>query len=573
VNTARSTFARIGVGVFSAVLGAVLLVMIGALFIASQTLSLSGRSAAETDANDATLAVQLLITGRLEALASARSGLLSAPGSSLRAELAAVTKTFATQPGTHRLWFADSAGATLFDTVVAVESSLPPVASGIAAINRSVADRHQGMVLFIKGGGSRELLLAAPFVREGRVLGVSGAAYDPTVFFRQLTGRQGGGSRYTILSGDDTVASSPAHSGLAWSEPIQRTVFLPGGASLLLVVRREVDPGKIRIALWALGLLAVVFLGAGVIRERRQAIRVSERSAELERLSTELLRANRMKSEFLANVSHELRTPLNAIVGFVDLLREGVYGELSPRQVPPVDRIAASATHLRHLVDQVLDIAKMAAGRLEVHPEVIALRPFVLNVVSELESLIAERDLTLSIAVGVSLPRVRTDPGHLRQILVNLIGNAVKYTPAGGVAVRARLVNATRAGERRTPAEDAALAARAPEAGRPWIALQVIDTGIGIATADQERIFDEFEQVNAGPRGESMQRGTGLGLAISRRLARLLGGDLTVESQLAKGSTFSVWLPVHTGDLDAPVEVHTGAVAQPLERPRAAAEG
>ena len=163
-----------------------------------------------------------------------------------------------------------------------------------------------------------------------------------------------------------------------------------------------------------------------------------------------------MKSEFLANVSHELRTPLNAIVGFVDLLRDGVYGDLSARQVPPVERIAASATHLRHLVDQVLDIAKIAAGRLEVHAETIVLRPFVLNVASELESLITERGLNLSIAVGASLPRVRTDPTHLRQILVNLIGNAVKYTPAGGIAIRARLTGAAD-GPRRPP----------PIAGRP----------------------------------------------------------------------------------------------------------
>ena len=115
-----------------------------------------------------------------------------------------------------------------------------------------------------------------------------------------------------------------------------------------------------------------------LLHERRQAERLAERSAELERLSTELLRANRAKSEFLANVSHELRTPLNAIVGFVELLRDGVYGELGERQVAPVGRIASSANHLRQLVDQILDLAKMAAGRLEVHLEVVDLRPFVL---------------------------------------------------------------------------------------------------------------------------------------------------------------------------------------------------
>src|SRR6185436_8336919 len=192
-----------------------------------------------------------------------------------------------------------------------------------------------------------------------------------------------------------------------------------------------------------LSLTTVVILGVALIRERRQAMRVAERSSELERLYSEVARANTAKSEFLANISHELRTPLNAIVGFVELLKDSVYGDLSPRQVPPVDRIAASATHLRHLVDQVLDIAKIAAGRLEVHPETIVLRPFVLNVASELESLVNERGLNLSIAVGATLPRVRTDPTHLRQILVNLIGNAVKYTPTGSISVRAKLVGGT----------------------------------------------------------------------------------------------------------------------------------
>jgi signal transduction histidine kinase len=303
----------------------------------------------------------------------------------------------------------------------------------------------------------------------------------------------------------------------------------------------------------ALSLAAVTLLAYGVLRERRQAIRVVERSAELERLYSEVARANTAKSEFLANISHELRTPLNAIVGFVELLKDGVYGDLSPRQVPPVDRIAASATHLRHLVDQVLDIAKIAAGRLEVHPETLVLRPFVLNIASELESLVNERGLSFSIAVGASLPRVRTDPTHLRQILVNLIGNAVKYTPQGGVAVRARLVGgpgASHVTTRRPTPEDPVLAARSPDARRPWIALQVVDTGVGIAPADQARIFEEFEQVNAGPRSESMQRGTGLGLAISKRLAQLLGGDLRVDSELGKGSTFTLWMPVHPDDLD-----------------------
>ena len=290
-----------------------------------------------------------------------------------------------------------------------------------------------------------------------------------------------------------------------------------------------------------------IVLGAGVIglalvllHERRQAARLAERSRELERLSSELLRANRMKNDFLANVSHELRTPLNAIVGFVDLLREGVYGELSPRQVKPVERIEASANHLRHLVDQILDLAKMAAGRLDVHNESLDIRPFILDVASEVESLLGEKNLSLSLVMGSALPRIRTDPTHLRQVLVNLIGNAIKYTDSGSIVVKTRVMMREAATSHGLPE----IIAGSVEAAPSWLSIQVIDSGIGIPVSHQERVFEEFEQMDAGPRTDSPSRGTGLGLAISRRLARLLGGDLLLASVPGKGSTFTLWLPL-----------------------------
>lgn len=286
----------------------------------------------------------------------------------------------------------------------------------------------------------------------------------------------------------------------------------------------------------------VVGLALLLQHERRQAARLVERSRELERLSSELLRANRMKNDFLANVSHELRTPLNAIVGFVDLLREGVYGDLSPRQVKPVERIEASANHLRHLVDQILDLAKMAAGRLDVHSEDLDVRPFILDVASEVESLVNEKSLSLSLAMGSSLPRIRTDPTHLRQILVNLIGNAIKYTDSGSIVVRTRALSRTVAAQEGLPV----IVSEARPDVESWLAVQVIDSGRGIPLMDQERVFEEFEQVDAGPRADSPHRGTGLGLAISRRLARLLGGDLLLQSEVGKGSTFTLWLPVNS---------------------------
>src|ERR1035437_3309688 len=227
---------------------------------------------------------------------------------------------------------------------------------------------------------------------------------------------------------------------------------------------------------WIVSLATVLGLALVLRHERRQARSLVERSKELERLSSELLRVNRMKSEFLANVSHELRTPLNAIVGFVDLLREGVYGELSPRQVKPVERIEASANHLRHLVDQILDLAKMAAGRLDVYAEPLDIRHFILDVASEVESLVNEKHLNLSLVMGGALPKIRTDPTHLRQVLVNLLGNAIKYTDAGSIVVRTRLFSN---GESLAQGPPVGVAATATDT-TSWLSIQVVDSGIGI---------------------------------------------------------------------------------------------
>jgi signal transduction histidine kinase len=309
---------------------------------------------------------------------------------------------------------------------------------------------------------------------------------------------------------------------------------------------RDAAPGTVRFALWATLLLAAGAVVAAFLFERRQARRIEDRSQELEQLSGELYRANRAKAEFLGSVSHELRTPLAAIVGFIDLLRDGSYGELNARQRGPVERIESSANHLRDLVEQVLDLARMSAGRLELHVEPVRLRPFVIDVVSEMEPLATSRGLALSISVPTSLPRVVTDVSHLRRILVNLIGNAIKFTAEGSVGVRAFQVNSSEA-----------ITAASPTGKRPllhahgaWIALQVTDTGVGIAASDLERIFEEFEQVNAGPRADSERRGTGLGLTISRRLARSLDGDITVESLPGRGSVFTLWLPGDPGPPD-----------------------
>ncbi len=397
-------------------------------------------------------------------------------------------------------------------------------------------------------------VLLRPVHRGTRFLGAVGTTLGVTSLLDSLGGgRADEHMRVVIRAGSDTLATHSTHASEGAEPHVTHPVRAPDGASWEVDVVKASSVGSLRLALWAIGLTALAALLLAQRHDRRQSLRIADRSGELEHLSGELLRANRMKSEFLANISHELRTPLNAIVGFVELLRDGVYGELAPRQVGPVQRIEASASHLRHLVDQILDLAKMAAGRLEVHTEIMDLRPFVIDVASDIEPLVTERGLTLSLAVGGTLPRVRTDPTHLRQILANLLSNAVKHTQRGSIAIRARLVRPAheRRGQKGERSGEApiALAMQAPRQDAHWLAIQVIDSGVGIALTDQERVFDEFEQVNPGPRGDSMNRGTGLGLPISRRLARLLGGEILLESEPGKGSTFTLWLPVDPADL------------------------
>jgi signal transduction histidine kinase len=295
-----------------------------------------------------------------------------------------------------------------------------------------------------------------------------------------------------------------------------------------------------------IGIAGLIVMLVILWRQHVQARRMAERSRELERLSLELIRANRMKSEFLANISHELRTPLNAIVGFIDLLQEGVYGELTERQSLPVQRIQHSATHLRHLVDQVLDLAKVAAGRMEMHPEPLDVPSFLQDVLTEVESLARERRLETSVETAGSIPKISTDPLHLRQILVNLVGNAIKFTDEGAVRISLRHVHTAPSGS--GSGDDGAPV----RPRRWWVTVAVTDTGIGIAPVDHARVFDEFEQVNVGARGDSMRHGTGLGLPISRRLANLMGGTITLESEPGKGSTFTLWLPAPEGAAHPP---------------------
>jgi signal transduction histidine kinase len=563
-----------GVGLLSRFIGAVFLVLLAGLLLLDQTLLRANRDQGQIDAASAAVLAQSFVSARVVLLDRIVEAVQREAPADSAAMRVALERAIQGPTLVNAVWVADSTGRAVI-TVWTTGSRATAIPAALTKgsprghaprqtlVEVTGVDGKAGWITLVRG-------LTAP---TGASAGVAGLIVDGDSLRALLARVEPGASRsLLVLSGLDTVVrlgdlgrSSRADVTTAATAIVR----LPDGGTWSVVATHTLTSRWIRWGLWSCGVLGVLFLAIGLLREQQRALQVADRSVELERLYSDVKRANQAKSEFLANVSHELRTPLNAIVGFVELLRDGFYGDLSPRQIPPVDRIAASATHLRHLVDQVLDIAKIAAGRLEVHAETIVLRPFVLNVASELESLVSEKGLAFSITVGASLPRVRTDPTHLRQILINLIGNAVKYTPAGTVSVRARLLGGPpTTNARMTPARSAivgaddvsarTLLARAPRSGT-WVVLQVVDSGVGIAPSDLERIFDEFEQVNAGPRGDSMQRGTGLGLAISRRLARLLGGDVSVESELGRGSTFTVWLPVNPADLTRERSAATGA--------------
>src|SRR5450432_4492064 len=232
--------------------------------------------------------------------------------------------------------------------------------------------------------------------------------------------------------------------------------------------------------------------------------------------------ANRAKSAFLANMSHELRTPLNAVIGFSELLEQQIFGGLNEKQTSYVGNVLVSGRHLLQLVNDILDISKVEAGRMDLQYERTPIGSIIDVVRSVIHAVAAKKGIDLEVAVPPSLPEVNVDPGRIKQVLYNLISNAIKFTPRGGV-VR--------------------LAARADDQN---LVVTVSDTGVGIAREDLPRLFREFEQLRQP--GGVRPEGTGLGLALTRRLVELHGGKVEVESTLGSGSTFSVHLPLRSPD-------------------------
>ena len=245
---------------------------------------------------------------------------------------------------------------------------------------------------------------------------------------------------------------------------------------------------------------------------------IAQQNELLRRQAFELEQASALKSQFLANMSHEFRTPLNAILGYTSMLQQGIAGELDPTVKRQLGRIASNGQHLLTIINEILDISRIEAGRMPLQISRFKLPDLVGEVLAELEPLIRRSKLAVATDLSDDLTPIASDRQKVKQILLNLLSNAIKFTPQGSVEVSAQKLTAQRA-----------------------FSVTVADTGIGIAPSDHARIFEDFKQLDNSP--TRAYGGTGLGLSICRRLAQMIGGDISVQSQLGAGSRFTLTLP------------------------------
>jgi signal transduction histidine kinase len=273
--------------------------------------------------------------------------------------------------------------------------------------------------------------------------------------------------------------------------------------------------------------------------------RVMDRTNELREANLRLLAADRSKNQFLANMSHELRTPLNSIIGFSSVLLESTRSSIMPRLYKFLENIHAAGNHLLELINDILDLSKIEAGKMELRPEHFDLRETIAAVERVMKGFASQANVRVVTSVEAAVPRVRLDEGRLKQILFNLLSNAVKFSPQGGpVTVSAGLVSR----------------AQSP-LGVDSVRIDVADQGIGIPPDELERIFDEFYQTEEGRR--SRRGGTGLGLSLTRNFVELHHGTIEVQSTPGAGSCFTLYLPIDYTEASAasvPLPVlHTSA--------------
>jgi signal transduction histidine kinase len=238
---------------------------------------------------------------------------------------------------------------------------------------------------------------------------------------------------------------------------------------------------------------------------------------EIQETSRQLAEASQHKSQFLANMSHELRTPLNAILGYTELIVDGIYGEAPQKARDVLKRVESNGRHLLRLINDVLDLSKIEAGQLKLSLADYSIKDVVYNVVSAVEPLATKKQLKFKVDVAPDMPTGHGDEQKLTQVLLNLTGNAIKFTDAGEVAINVAAANGA-------------------------FSVAIKDTGPGISATDQAKLFQQFQQADNSI--TKSKGGTGLGLAISKRIIELHGGSISVQSSVGRGSTFAFTLPI-----------------------------
>jgi signal transduction histidine kinase len=283
-------------------------------------------------------------------------------------------------------------------------------------------------------------------------------------------------------------------------------------------------PTIVLAVITGLSLLFCAFMGHLATQDLSRAL--NDATYELIQTNRKLDDANRMKSRFLARTSHELRTPLNAIIGYTDLTLRRVYGSLTSMQEDGLRRVLSNAKRLQSLINDILDLSKIEAGEMELIASPLEIKSLLEAAETSIGETARKKGLAFSTSLAPDLPgKIIGDEIRMAQIVLNLADNAVKYTAEGQVSISITLIDDTQ-----------------------W-QIQVTDTGRGIREEDFGRIFEEFQQVD-GPVPNMQPRGTGLGLAITRHLVHSMGGEITVSSELGRGSTFTVTLPLNIADKD-----------------------
>ncbi|HMG78259.1 MAG TPA: GAF domain-containing sensor histidine kinase, partial [Xanthobacteraceae bacterium] len=302
------------------------------------------------------------------------------------------------------------------------------------------------------------------------------------------------------------VAMSREHK---WRAAVAAPMLREGSVASGAIMLRKTEPGGFTPR--QIELLETFAAQAVIALENvRLFTEIQEKSHQLEV-------ASQHKSQFLANMSHELRTPLNAIIGYTEMMADGLYGDVGEKAQGVLERVQSNGRHLLGLINDVLDLAKIEAGQLVLAIEDYSVADMVATVTAATESLARAKNLKLGSDVASGLPTGTGDARRLAQVLLNLVGNAIKFTDKGEVSIKASASN------------DA-------------YNLAVHDTGPGIAEADQTKIFDEFQQADSTQ--TKAKGGTGLGLSIAKRIIEMHGGTLWVESSLGAGSTFSFTVPL-----------------------------